>query len=122
MEKPQYPFNVTSAKGENMSGWEKIRQKIRLDGEDMSWKKIVLLIVLFNGLLFAWIQRYEIRIVEGKWGAYRLDRWTGATRVISNNRETDVDYEFRRNDNPAAFASSRSQPGACETTPEAGQL
>jgi hypothetical protein len=79
-----------------MKAWDKLRQALRLDGEDMSWKKILLLVVLFCGLLFAWINRYELKTVDGKWGAYRLDRWTGATRVISNNRQTDVDYELPR--------------------------
>jgi hypothetical protein len=105
-----------------MSGWEKIRRAIRLDGEDMSWKKIVLLLALFCGLLFAWIQRYEIKTVEGKWGAYRLDRWTGATRVIANNRQTDVDYEVKMNDIPSSHTSSKVHPGACETIGDAGRV
>jgi len=102
-----------------MSVWQKIRKTIRLDGEDMSWKKVVLLIVLFYGLLFAWIQRYEIKIVEGKWGAYRLDRWTGGTRVISNNRETDVEYELKKTERQGSLTSSKQHAGSCEPRPEA---
>lgn len=105
-----------------MSVWNKIRETIKLDGEDMSWKKIVLLIVLFYGVLFAWIHRYEIKIIEGKWGAYRLDRWTGGTRVISNNRETDVEYELRRNDKPANLTSSKECKGACEERSGSGWM
>lgn len=100
-----------------MSGWERMRQMLRLDGEDMSWKKIVLLIVLFFGLLFAWIQRYELKTVDGKWGAYRLDRWTGATRVISNNRQTDVDYELPRSEANPSHAASRPHGSSCESAP-----
>lgn len=100
-----------------MSGWGRMRRMLRLDGEDLSWKKIVLLIVLFLGLLFAWVQRYELKTVDGKWGAYRLDRWTGATRVISNNRQTDVDYELPRGEASASHTSSRPHGGSCESAP-----
>lgn len=100
-----------------MTAWDRIRQALRLDGQDMSWKKIVLLIVLFSGLLFAWIQRYELKTVEGKWGAYRLDRWTGATRVISNNRQTDVDYELSpRSEGNPSITSGGPRAGECAAT------
>ena len=93
-----------------MKALEKMFKSLRIDGEDMSWKKIVLLIVLFSGLLFAWILRYELKTVDGKWGAYVLDRWTGSTRVISNNRQTDVDYEMPRQEKSASMTVSRPRP------------